>query len=436
MKYQIFPYNIDEINRGNPGDIFILNEGNYGIFTFNCKGNSENRIIVSANKNVVFESGLIIKSEYTDFRDFEVKGSKINRQSKHAGSSPKDINKTDGLSIFGKNNKLIHLVIHDSLGNNIGCWKTAFENEIYGCILYNCGWDGTNRGHGYNIYTQNEPENGVKTIENCFVFNSHRNGINAYGTGKISGYKIINNTVFNNGSLSKFGDRRNLLVGGSDVSSHIEVKCNTFYKDGDLGRVQLGYDDDNEDVYIEDNYFINESLFVKDWKFTHITGNTFIHDSPVKMYFNKKNNNSVKMKYNTYFSDHSTIEIKNTPSINAKLEFDRKSYHLPRGQAKNSVDIIPNKYDESRFHITVRNPELLEIVPVDLSDYLEIGAKYEIIDVQNYFGGPVATGTYKGGDISLPMTLTEVSKPIGNVSVQPKHTGIELGTFIFKTKQI
>ena len=427
---------ISDINNAKPGDTIILEKGLYDGLEITCKGTKEKPIAI-VGRDAVFSSGLIAKCEYTHFIGFEVRGSEGNRQSNQSGSAPRDISPVDGISVYGEGNKFINLIVHDNIGNNIGCWKTALENEIYGCIIYNAGWDSEDRGHGYNIYTQNELESGIKNIENCFIFNSHRIGISAYGGVDISSYNISKNTVFNNGMLSKHKTRINLLAGSKRSVSNMNVTGNTFYQDGGSSMVQFGYTGKNKDASIEDNYFVNDNLFLRDWEEVDVIGNTFIHNNPIKYHLMEMPDpRKIRMKYNTYFSDGDTIKMEGMAWLNGKQLLDRKSYHLRRADAKNSVEITPNKYDPSRIHITVRNPERLVAVAVDMSQHLEPGTDYEIIDVQNYFGGSVSAGVYKGGSISLPMNLTEVSEPTGNVSVKPKHTGIELGTFILKTKQL
>jgi len=45
----------------------------------------------------------------------------------------------------GANCKYINLVIHNC-NQGISCWKGEIDPEIYGCIIYDNGWLGTDRG--------------------------------------------------------------------------------------------------------------------------------------------------------------------------------------------------------------------------------------------------------------------------------------------------
>jgi hypothetical protein len=45
----------------------------------------------------------------------------------------------------------------------------------------------------------------------------------------------------------------------------------------------------------------------------------------------------------------------------------------------------------------------------------------------------VLRGTYKGGSLLLPMKLTAVHVPVGNVERIPRHTTPEFGVFVLQT---
>src|ERR1041385_2539645 len=93
------------------------------------------------------------------------------------------------------------------------------------------------------------------------------------------------------------------------------------------------------------------------------------------------------------------------------------------------VLVRPNKYERGRAHIIVLNWDKNTTANVDLSGSgLSGGQSFEIRDAQNFYGGPIASGTYNGGSITLPMNLTSVS-PIINYSTPP-HSSAEFGIFV------
>jgi hypothetical protein len=91
-----------------------------------------------------------------------------------------------------------------------------------------------------------------------------------------------------------------------------------------------------------------------------------------------------------------------------------------------------NIYEPSRIHLVIYNWGQSSSVSVNPAGYLSAGDSYRVVDVQNYYGPAVASGTYSGGSITIPMTSTAVSAP---VTVHPSfgahpHSGTEFGTFI------
>jgi hypothetical protein len=96
------------------------------------------------------------------------------------------------------------------------------------------------------------------------------------------------------------------------------------------------------------------------------------------------------------------------------------------------VFVRPNQYEDGRANITVFNWDRNPSVAADLSSAgLEPGDYYEIRDVQDYFGPPVATGRYwPWRSASIPMTNTRLTPPVGDVVIPPKHTDSEFGVFV------
>jgi hypothetical protein len=116
---------------------------------------------------------------------------------------------------------------------------------------------------------------------------------------------------------------------------------------------------------------------------------------------------------------------------NSHINFNKSL--RPRGV---EIFLRPNKYEVGRAHITVFNWELQNTVTVDLANLgLNVGDSYEVRDAQNYFGPPLMRSTYNGKPIQLPMRLSHVASPVGNVERRPAHTAPEFAVFIVQKSQ-
>ena len=129
------------------------------------------------------------------------------------------------MDVFGPHTKCINLVVHDA-GVGIGCWTPAIDAEIYGCLIYNNGWQGPgrDRGHGHAIYTQNAQ--GTKRIRDNILFNQFGRGVEIYTErGSIQGFDVEGNAAFNNGSLTRATNHYpNYFTGGLRPADRITFK--------------------------------------------------------------------------------------------------------------------------------------------------------------------------------------------------------------------
>ena len=97
--------------------------------------------------------------------------------------------------------------------------------------------------------------------------------------------------------------------------------------------------------------------------------------------------------------------------------------------------VQPNQYDSGRANIVIYNWSLAPTVSVDVSSAIPVGTRYQIQDAQNYFGPPVASGTYTGSPIVIPMTGLTIATPNGTVPTTPTHTAPQFGAFVLTTLQ-
>jgi len=84
--------------------------------------------------------------------------------------------------------------VHGAVGNNFTC-----GNEIYGCIFYNNGIDGS--GSSHQLYVQNDNINNPMQLNDNIIFNSYAFNIHVYsgGVSQLAGIQIGGNVVFNSG---------------------------------------------------------------------------------------------------------------------------------------------------------------------------------------------------------------------------------------------
>jgi hypothetical protein len=95
------------------------------------------------------------------------------------------------------------------------------------------------------------------------------------------------------------------------------------------------------------------------------------------------------------------------------------------------VGVRPSRYERGRANITVLNWDLAPSVNVDVSAVgLGVGDAFQVRDAENWYAGPVVSGTYGGAPLAVPMTGLTVVQPVGTVPYAPTHTAPQLGVFV------
>lgn len=427
----------------SPGDTIWIHGGIYeGEFLSYLTGSSQAHILV---RNVPGERVVIDGVKYRDLHGI------LQIEGEHTwymgltvtNSSPQRIEylgqviDTEGITILGENNKVINCVVHNCGGNGVGFWSTALHSEVYGCIIYNNGSIGSSRGHGHGIYSQNNE--GIKLIRDNILFNSFSLGIHIYSEGgNIQGYHIEGNMMFNSGLPGNGFLERHILVGGGRPADQITIKSNYLYNRPEeyaKSGIQLGYSNsENLAAECSNNYLGNCSFYViKGWKAVSFTNNlvyTYTNSSQLVDFDDYENIVNPEYNNNQYFrGEFSSLSFDEWKQITGQDKGSSYSNTLPQ---KTITFLRKNLYEPGRAHLAVYNFEKLTEVKVDLSDLLETGSDYEVYDVNNLQAGPIATGVYHGGSISVPMDLTEVEKPQGNVPDEGQfvHTAPDFGVFL------
>lgn len=396
-----------------PGDTICVSGGTYvapeqksRYFRSRLVGEADQFITIRpcGPEKVLVDGGFEIYGPYVVLRDFEFFSSITVRVSKQSGPNPSDIVTPVGIGVFAPNVKVINTVVHD-LSSGLSSWRDAHAGEFYGNIVFYNGHMGPDRAHGHGAYMQNTGL--TKRLEDNIIFNQFELGMQIFGTAttRLENFHLIGNVVFNNGTM---GGRysRNLLIGGDVIVRDPVLRANVTYFPTDTnhgGDNNLGYYPQGQgcvNLDMEDNYFVSGSLALT------------------------LNKCAGAMRNNTFFGD-----IRNF----ARTDFPANSYLGLTRPTRAQVFVRPNRYESGRANITVLNWPLARTVAVDLSRAgLWEGDRFEIYDVQNLNGAPIASGNFDGKPVELPMTLTKVADPIGEVPFKPVHTTSEFNVFVLR----
>src|SRR5262249_47485016 len=156
--------------------------------------------------------------------------------------------------------KFINLVIHDN-SQGVSWWTPSHGGELHGCLIYDNGWAGTDRGHGHAIYTQNAE--GDKTISDCIMTGGYGYTLHAYGSSPadVANYLAAGNIVYNSDTF---------LIGGGKPSHGIRVFSNALYK----ASMQIGYSaPSNDDCEVRNNIVVEGALSINRFKSVVNEGN-------------------------------------------------------------------------------------------------------------------------------------------------------------------
>src|SRR6266571_1333735 len=271
-----------------PSDTLWIRGGTYsGSFYSALTGTPSARIIVRGfpgERAIIDRAGtagsgeiLTIDGAYTTYWGFEVMNSTSTRTSTR---------KTGVYLQNGTNIRLVNLLIHDT-GMGVFAEEGTAGAEIYGCLLWNMGWEDAIRSNGHALYLK-QNASGSKLIRDNVMFNEFGFGIHAYsdaGTGGLQNETFVGNVAFNSGSLSTFPSR-NFQIGGQEVATGDTARDNVFYFSSGVGQgnTRLGYQSLlNGSVVFKNNLIVGGTELLDDgyWQNAVIQNNTWVGTSRV-----------------------------------------------------------------------------------------------------------------------------------------------------------
>lgn len=390
----------------------------------------------SAGALVVVGGGpLYIEGSNTTYRDLEVTNS---RPSRDGNSENQEIGRGNGVTVVGNSNKLVNLIIHDNL-SGIFTSSVSSNTEIYGCLIYNNGMHSRRGGSdedglGHGLYLENR--SGYSRVYEDIILNSFNLGMQGYGvTAPYIGGDIRGTVFSNSGSpLGKFGNLNqrnyNLIIGPDSQASPTASlrESHIYHPDTTSGySVKFGYGAGVNSGTISDNYFVGGgTLFeIANTSSASISGNHFYSSRSDSVYVITSGGMSYSWNNNTYHGAGSRQVF----GIAGTGTFAFSSWKSTTGFDSNSsatgsampdrVIVRPNSYEQGRANVLIYSYSGASTASVNLSSAgLANGQRYTIRNAQNYFGAPVASGTYNSSSATITVPLTgaaaTVATPTGH----------------------
>ena len=354
-----------------PGDTVWLRQGTYtGRFRSTLSGSSSAPIIVRQypGERATINGSIAVDGRYTWYWGFEVA---------NTDASTIDVM---GIDSHCPGCRFINLVIHDHSGNGLGMWSEGPDQEAYGNIIYNNGFHGANDHPGHGIYAQNVT--GAKKLLDNILFNQFGYGVHIYTeSGGMNNFTLDGNAVINSGQQ----DGMDYQVGGMQLVVNLVFTNNMSYRSPairDHNTARIGYDwgPTNSGAIVTGNYLVGK-LLMPNWSSMTFSGNTVLDGT------------------------------------------------MP---TTTKVVVEPNHYEAGRASVIVYNWGGQGSVSVDLSKVLRSGDSYEVRNVQSFYGSPVASGSYGGGSVSIPMSSVTPPRVISGQSTS--STGTEFAVFVVTRK--
>jgi uncharacterized protein YjdB len=285
-----------------------------------------------------------------------------------------------GVNNRGPGNQFINMVVHDAGASGIYLGVEGSGSGVYGSIVYNNGTNG-NQDHG--IYANNNTPASV--IEDNIIFDNQAYGLHGYTSiaNYINNIQVRGNVSFNNGLITNLGGRPDLFVGGSVPATGIVMKGNYTYRSDAGQTVELGYGSTaNGSLTYEDNYLVGR------------------------------------------------VDIHNWSSL---TQSNNRVMTLSSHPSGTEVIVRANKYEAGRANVIVYNWGNAGAVSADLSGVLRGGDSYEVRNAQDFYGAPVASGTFSGGSVTIPLSAMTAVRPLGRAS-NSLSTGTQFGVFVVLRK--
>lgn len=433
--------------RVRPGDTVWVRGGTYrGTFTSTVTGQTGAPVVIRAYPG---ERAIIDGSTSTTSSTFVVRGGNsviwglevLNSNTTRDFSVTSSHSRPNGVVNYASNTRYVNLIVHD-VGVAFYTEPQYTNVEVVGSIFYNNGWQSPSRGHGHALYIKSYT--GPVIARDNVMFNQYGYGVHIYtnaGSGQLNNITLEGNVAFNNGTLSSNSTSPNILLGGDATATGDNLRNNFTYYTPGVGatNVKVGYGTlRNGSVQLSGNYFVGGSpvLDFGYWTSAGVSGNTFVGTSRV-VQLNDPSTSGKSFGSNLHQRDPFTTSWRYNGQTFTFSAWKTATKLASTDQAASGtpqatrVFVRQNPYEAGRAMVVVYNWSQLGAVSANLSGILGAGERYVVHSVQNLHGAPVASGTYAGGSITIPVNPQTAPVAIGGLTRAPS-TGRSFDVFIVR----
>jgi hypothetical protein len=363
---------LSDPTRIGPGDTLYLLGGTYladrnhpqtpGAFRLRLSGSDAAGLVIRnyGNQRATIDGGLLLddaaQGNHVTIQGLELLVSERRDPATRDLTAPGAslVGPQGGITVhYGRNVRLINNIIH-AAGTGISAWRLLDGLELYGNVVYDNGYFDHVRYHGPGFYSQNDQANQVRQIRNNFFLENYSNAIQIYGssTAQVHNFHVASNII------SSFPDsgRNVALLGGAGGA-------------------------DNPSTNL------------------HATGN-ILYDTQIQLGFGSGHGDNLSATDNTLYRGH----VAQAGTLTQVTVQNNRTW--------NDGDAIPpaprvflqeNIYDPQRAHLAVFQWGDASHVAVDLSGFLDVGQKYQILDPRDFFGAPLLHGVFDGSPVPVPV---------------------------------
>lgn len=449
-----------------PGDTIWVRGGRYvGDVASRLAGTPASPIVVRAypGERATIDGQLAIAGSFTTYWGLEVTYSDPRRVSAVPGSDPPDVPREGkGILVTGPSIRLVHLTVHE-LGDGLFAGASAPGLEIIGCLFYNNGWQGPDRGHGHNIYLQNS--GATKRVVDNVLFSSFAYGIQLYGSSaaSVQDFELTGNTVFLSGApvSPRFWYTPNIVMygGGPGTLGRLVLTGNSLYHVSTQATSLVlgqGNEGTGRDALVAGN-LVQGFTTLANWVNMTVRDNEFM-SGPVPL------DGSDALLGVRFDTDAQVPTWRFTGNRYAVVPSPREPFYVVRAPADGEVYpfadwqrtfgfdpdgtflatggsatgsatrvvVRPSSFEAGRAFVTVWNWAGAGSVPVDLSGVLRMGQRFTVHHVYDVFGPPLLAGTYGGGSVSVPQPTSPPPAPLGWTGSLPPADG-RLNVFLVRS---